>query len=156
MRRILLSTVVLIAVFGLAVGAAAMWFVAFFDRDGPLTWKATVIIRRGTGVAAIADEVSSELHPAEVATTEAELRREIPNRICTVYHPVGTCRMGTDERAVVDPTLRVRGIDAGHAPSQGESKEQRHAQRKAIVSMEVQFRQQVPKGDAEEHPGGEC
>ncbi|GAB07427.1 choline dehydrogenase [Gordonia amarae] len=28
-----------------------------------------------------------------------------------VYHPVGTCRAGTDERAVVDPQLRVRGID---------------------------------------------
>jgi choline dehydrogenase len=28
-----------------------------------------------------------------------------------VYHAVGTCQMGTDERAVVDPALRVRGID---------------------------------------------
>ena len=58
MRRILLSTVVLIAVFGLAVGAAAMWFVAFFDRDGPLTWNATVIIKRGAGVASIADDLT--------------------------------------------------------------------------------------------------
>ncbi|MBV9220167.1 MAG: alanine-phosphoribitol ligase, partial [Methylobacteriaceae bacterium] len=29
----------------------------------------------------------------------------------SAYHPVGTCKMGTDERAVVDPQLRVRGID---------------------------------------------
>jgi choline dehydrogenase-like flavoprotein len=32
-------------------------------------------------------------------------------RADTVYHPVGTCRMGSDEEAVCDPGLRVRGID---------------------------------------------
>ena len=33
------------------------------------------------------------------------------SRAETVYHPIGTCRMGSDEAAVVDPELRVRGVD---------------------------------------------
>jgi choline dehydrogenase len=52
-----------------------------------------------------------EINPGPEFSDEAALRRELPNRIHTVYHPVGTCRMGVDERAVVDPQLRVNGID---------------------------------------------
>jgi len=81
------------------------------QRDVETLVQGVALTREIMADPAIADEVSSELHPADAASTQADLRREIPNRICTVYHPVGTCRMGTDERAVVDPTLRVRGID---------------------------------------------
>ncbi len=42
---------------------------------------------------------------------DARLDELIRNRADTVYHPVGTCRMGADEDAVVDPTLRARGLD---------------------------------------------
>jgi len=58
MRRILLPTVLLIAVFSLAVGAAVKLLVASFDRDGPLFWETSVIIRRGAGVATIADDLA--------------------------------------------------------------------------------------------------
>lgn len=41
---------------------------------------------------------------------DAELENQIRQRADTVYHPVGTCRMGRDESAVVDSQLRVKGI----------------------------------------------
>ena len=44
--------------------------------------------------------------------TSAESRKKwIRARAETIYHPVGTCRMGEDRDAVVDSKLRVRGID---------------------------------------------
>ena len=52
-----------------------------------------------------------ELHPGAALADRAALAADLPNRATTVYHPVGTCRMGNDERAVVDPQLRVRGIE---------------------------------------------
>ena len=59
----------------------------------------------------IAGQVSLELNPGSGFPDRAALAAELPNRATSVYHAVGTCRMGTDERAVVDPELRVRGID---------------------------------------------
>lgn len=42
---------------------------------------------------------------------DATLRRYIRVRADTIYHPVGTCRMGSDPGSVVDPQLRVRGLE---------------------------------------------
>ena len=46
---------------------------------------------------------------ADVQTVDA-LRTYVRRAADTIFHPVGTCRMGTSARAVVDPSLRVRGV----------------------------------------------
>jgi choline dehydrogenase-like flavoprotein len=51
-----------------------------------------------------------ELYYRDVRTDD-DIRSAIRAHADTIYHPVGTCRMGSDSRAVVDPELRVRGID---------------------------------------------
>jgi len=43
--------------------------------------------------------------------SDDEWREEIRMRADTVYHPVGTCKMGVDEMAVVDPKLKVHGLE---------------------------------------------
>lgn len=52
----------------------------------------------------------TDRHPIDI-TDDAALDELIRKRADTVYHPVGTCRMGADDDAVVDPTLKARGID---------------------------------------------
>ncbi|HET9498746.1 MAG TPA: FAD-dependent oxidoreductase [Marmoricola sp.] len=59
---------------------------------------------------AIAAHVREESEPGSSYSGEA-LKQEVLNRATTVYHPVGSCRMGVDERAVVGPDLKVRGVE---------------------------------------------
>ena len=51
-----------------------------------------------------------ELFPGEGLSTRAELEAMVRRKAETIYHPSGTCRMGRDTCAVVDPELRVQGI----------------------------------------------
>ncbi len=52
-----------------------------------------------------------EIFPGPAAQSDAELRAFLRARTETIYHPVGTCRMGNDDMAVVDPRLRVHGLE---------------------------------------------
>jgi choline dehydrogenase len=51
-----------------------------------------------------------ELYPGPEVRTDAALRDYIRRTVDSYYHPVGTCRMGAGDDAVVDPGLRVRGV----------------------------------------------
>lgn len=51
-----------------------------------------------------------ELEPGEALQTDAQLRDWLREHAETLYHPVGTCKMGSDPLAVVDARLRVQGV----------------------------------------------
>jgi choline dehydrogenase len=55
--------------------------------------------------------IFSEVRPGTQVIADDDVRSFIRQVAGTVYHPCGTCRMGQDEKAVVDPELRVRGIE---------------------------------------------
>jgi choline dehydrogenase len=69
------------------------------------------LARRIAAEEPLASYLAEEKFPgAEVADDEG-LRAHIRERSQTLYHPVATCRMGTGREAVVDPQLRVRGLE---------------------------------------------
>ena len=57
-----------------------------------------------------AKHLTGRISPAQKPQTDAEWEERIRSTAGIGYHPVGTCRMGGDDRSVVDPRLRVRGV----------------------------------------------
>lgn len=60
---------------------------------------------------AISGFLSREHFPGTKTASDAELEDFVRKQARTGYHPVGTCRMGSDEKSVVDTCLRVRGVE---------------------------------------------
>jgi choline dehydrogenase-like flavoprotein len=60
----------------------------------------------------LADYCAREMFGVADGMTDAHWEDHIRSRADTIYHPVGSCRMGSDAMAVVDPELRVRGLEA--------------------------------------------
>ncbi len=52
----------------------------------------------------------TEVAPGSDCTSEADIRAFISRYASTLFHPVGTCKMGSDDQAVVDDHLQVRGL----------------------------------------------
>ena len=53
----------------------------------------------------------AEISPGPTVTTDADIDAFIRRTTITVHHPAGTCAMGIGPEAVLDPQLRVRGIE---------------------------------------------
>ena len=67
-------------------------------------------VRRLMATSAMSDIVGEELQPGIDAASDDDILEFIRDKAETVYHPVGTCKMGQDPMAVVDHELRVHGI----------------------------------------------
>jgi choline dehydrogenase len=79
------------------------------DRDGLLA-----AIRKGRELMAtspLKEMTGQEIAPGAQIQSDADLLEWVRNTAETTYHPVGTCKMGQDAMAVVDPELRVHGIE---------------------------------------------
>ncbi len=59
----------------------------------------------------LAAAVGREIYPGPDAADDDAIAADVRRRVELLYHPVGTCRMGADEESVVDPELRVRGVE---------------------------------------------
>jgi choline dehydrogenase-like flavoprotein len=68
-------------------------------------------IRKVMAQPSLASAIEEELEPGPQVQSDAEIGDWVKRVVTTMWHPVGTCRMGQDARAVVDARLRVRGID---------------------------------------------
>ena len=81
------------------------------EADQTLSLKAMQLARALIKTQALADLVDSEAWPGADLQSEDDLLDYARAYGNTAYHPVGTCRMGIDPDAVVDPHLRVRGVE---------------------------------------------
>ena len=69
------------------------------------------LARRLAATKSLSPFIVEELDPGPKVRTDEELLVHARNTATTIYHPAGTCKMGVDPMAVVDPALRVHGIE---------------------------------------------
>ncbi len=79
--------------------------------DLAITAEGVEMSRDIMGQPAFAKYVKKEHFPGDAVRTKAELEEYCRQYGRTAYHPVGTCKMGVDDTSVVDPELRVNGIE---------------------------------------------
>jgi len=80
-------------------------------RDVQTLIEGLRVARRVFETPPMSDEIDHEMAPGKDVRSDADLEAYLRRAAMVSHHPVGTCRMGRDEMAVVDPQLRVRGIE---------------------------------------------
>jgi choline dehydrogenase len=79
--------------------------------DARILVEGARLARRIAATAPLADKTDGELAESRDAQSDDALLDYLKSQIQTVYHPCGTCRMGSDAGSIVDPRLKVRGVD---------------------------------------------
>jgi choline dehydrogenase-like flavoprotein len=81
------------------------------EADVDVLVAALGLVREIVGQPALREWSAAERYPGGEVRSPRELREYVRRSAVTYHHQVGTCRMGQDEGAVVDPQLRVRGVE---------------------------------------------
>ncbi|NHV25869.1 GMC family oxidoreductase [Burkholderia sp. D-99] len=79
-------------------------------RDVATLTRGIRLLRTAMAQPVIARHGPVELHPQPSVESDEQIEDFLRRHCETIYHPVGTCRMGSDDAAVVDPALRVNGL----------------------------------------------
>lgn len=81
------------------------------EEDQKIMIKGVKLARKVLSSAPLEKNNGSEIFPGEEIQSDDEIMNFIKQKSNTIYHPVGTCKMGSDEMAVVDQSLKVHGIN---------------------------------------------
>jgi choline dehydrogenase len=79
--------------------------------DRKIAAESIKLTRRIMAAKAVEKYQPEEMLPGPQHSTEEDLAREAGNIATTIFHPIGTCKMGSDDMAVVDARLKVHGMD---------------------------------------------
>ena len=81
------------------------------DEDKQVAADAIKLTRRIVSQPALQQYEPEEFRPGPQVQSDEQLAESAGDISTTIFHPVGTCRMGGDDHAVVDPELKVKGLD---------------------------------------------
>ncbi len=81
------------------------------EEDRQVAAQSVALTRKIVAQPALAKYEPKEIKPGPQIVGEQELARAAGDIATTIFHPVGTCKMGNDEMAVVDSSLRVHGLE---------------------------------------------
>jgi choline dehydrogenase len=81
------------------------------ERDRRALVDGVKLLREIAHTKALSAYRGKERAPGEEVKTDEDIAKYLEQGTQTLYHPVGTCKMGTGSDAVVDPSLRVRGVE---------------------------------------------